>query len=27
VNGEAVPDIGSLRDAVVKTAARLLDAS
>jgi len=27
VNGEAVPDVGSLRDAVVKSASRLLDAS
>jgi diacylglycerol O-acyltransferase len=27
VNGEAVPDIGSLRDAVLKSTARLLDAS
>nr|WP_256475978.1 wax ester/triacylglycerol synthase family O-acyltransferase [Amycolatopsis sp. WQ 127309] len=27
VNGEAVPDIGSLRDAVLKSASRLLDAS
>lgn len=27
VNGEAVPDVGSLRDAVVKSADRLLDAS
>jgi diacylglycerol O-acyltransferase len=27
VNGEAVPDVGSLRDAVLKSTARLLDAS
>jgi len=26
-NGAAVPDVGSLRDAVLKSAARLLDAS